>query len=182
MPPKKAKPAVKSSKPVSKPAKTVAKPVVKKTPTLAKAPVVKMVPKPVAKAPVAENYFYANGKRKTSIARVRIIPSNENKILVNARPFEQYFTMPYHQMNIRSPFKITATDGKFNVTVDVSGGGINSQSDAIRHGIAKALLEFDQGLRLTLKRAGFLTRDSRVKERKKPGLHRARRGPQFSKR
>lgn len=168
MPPKKAKPAVKPAKP----AKAVAKPVVKKTPMPAKAPVVK----------VAENYFYANGKRKTSIARVRIIPSGENKILVNNRIFEQYFTMPYHQMNIRSPFKITATDGKFNVTAEVSGGGINGQSDAIRHGIAKALLEFDPGLRLTLKRAGFLTRDSRVKERKKPGLHRARRGPQFSKR
>lgn len=160
------KPATKSVRKAEKPApKPIPKP---------------SMPKPTPKTPLAE-YFYANGKRKTAVSRVRLL-KGKGAITVNDRTFENYFPVAYHQQIIRSPLKLTSQDGQFDIIAKVFGGGINAQAEAIRHGVSKALLDFDPGLRLTLKRAGFLTRDSRVKERKKPGLHRARRAPQFSKR
>lgn len=127
-------------------------------------------------------YFYASGKRKTSIARVRLYPNGKGDIVVNEKPSQEYFTLLTSKGIIYSPLKLTGTNKQFDVSIKVCGGGISSQAEAVRHGIARALLEFDPGLRATLKKAGFLTRDARIKERKKPGLKRARRAPQFSKR
>lgn len=141
-------------------------------------------PKPT-KAPQAPQYYYAAGKRKTSIARVKLFQKKETRGTVsevNKRPLEEYFPLNLQQQIIFSPLKITDQIGNFDVSVNVQGGGPMSQAEAIRHGISRALLDYDPALRLPLKRAGFLTRDSRIKERKKYGLHRARRGPQFSKR
>lgn len=125
-------------------------------------------------------YFYANGKRKTSIARVRLY-EGKGEIIVNNHPIEDYFFGTLIG-NVKAPLKLVDMLKRFDITVKVSGGGISSQADAVRHGIAKALTVFDPALRTPLKRAGFLTRDARVKERKKFGLHRARRAPQWSKR
>lgn len=125
-------------------------------------------------------YFYANGKRKTSVARVRLY-EGKGEIVVNEKPMKEYFFGSLIG-NIKAPLKLVDLLKRFDISVKVHGGGVSSQSDAIRHGIAKALIEFDPALRTALKRAGFITRDSRVKERKKFGLHRARRAPQFSKR
>lgn len=129
-----------------------------------------------------QTYFYAAGKRKTSVARVRIFPAGSGNITVNDLPAEKYFTFSISKGVITSPLKLVGLTKKFDITAKVIGGGKNSQAEALRHGIAKALLEFDPQLRPTLKKAGFLIRDARVKERKKPGLKRARRAPQFSKR
>lgn len=129
-----------------------------------------------------EIYLYANGKRKTAIASVRLHKNGQGKITVNKRTFENYFPLFIDQDKILSPLKMTNTVKTFDISVYVYGGGIHAQAEAVRHGISKALLLFDQGLRGGLKQAGFLTRDPRIKERKKYGLHRARRGPQFSKR
>jgi len=126
-------------------------------------------------------YFYANGKRKTAVARVRLYENGTGKIVVNEQPIDDYF-FGILIGNVKSPLKLTTTQKTFDISVKVIGGGISSQSDAVRHGIAKALLEFDPGFRADLKKAGFLTRDSRVKERKKFGLKRARRAPQWAKR
>lgn len=127
-------------------------------------------------------YFYAVGKRKTSVARVRLYTNGKGDIVVNDLPAEEYFNLITSMGVVRSPLKITNTSKKFDISIKVLGGGVNSQAEAIRHGISRALLEFDPQLRVTLKKAGFLTRDARIKERKKPGLKRARRAPQFSKR
>ena len=126
-------------------------------------------------------YFYANGKRKTSIARVRLYENGKGEIVVNNRPAEEYFFGTLIG-NIKAPLKLANALKLFDITAQVVGGGVSSQADAIRHGIAKALLEYDPELRQAMKKAGFLTRDSRVKERKKYGLHRARRAPQWAKR
>jgi len=126
-------------------------------------------------------YFYANGKRKTSVARVRLY-KGKGVITVNNKPLNEYFALRILSGLIKSPLKMMGVEQKFDITAKVHGGGINSQAEAIRHGIAKALLEADPLNRPTLKKAKFLTRDARVKERKKFGLKRARRGPQFSKR
>ena len=126
------------------------------------------------------NYFYANGKRKTSIARVRLY-TGKGEITVNDQPIEKYFFGTLIG-NIKSPLKLTNLLKHFDIVAYVEGGGISSQSDAIRHGISKALIEFDSSLRPVLKKEGLLTRDSRIKERKKFGLHRARRAPQWAKR
>lgn len=125
-------------------------------------------------------YHYANGKRKTSVARVRLYDGG-GKITVNDQPMEEYFFGTLIG-NVKSPLKLVNMLKQFDISVKVQGGGVSSQSDAVRHGIAKALTVFDPSLRGVLKKAGFLTRDSRVKERKKFGLHGARRAPQFSKR
>lgn len=125
-------------------------------------------------------YHYANGKRKTSVARVRMY-EGKGQFIVNEKPIEEYFFGDLIG-NVKSPLKLVNLQKRFDLSIKVEGGGVSSQSDAARHGIAKALLEFDPALRSQLKKAGFLTRDSRVKERKKFGLHRARRAPQFSKR
>jgi len=127
-------------------------------------------------------YYYANGKRKTAVARVKLFLSGSGEITVNDKSINEFFTVPYHHEVIKSPLRLVGHVKTFDIKATTIGGGINAQAEAIRHGIAKALLEYDQSLRLTLKKAGFLTRDARIKERKKPGLKRARRAPQWNKR
>jgi small subunit ribosomal protein S9 len=125
--------------------------------------------------------IYATGKRKTSIARVWLEPG-EGKFIINERALKDYFKRETCEMVILQPFDLTGTRNQFNVMVNVQGGGISGQSIAIRHGISKALLQYNQDFKDILKKAGFFTRDSRVKERKKYGLRGARRRPQYSKR
>jgi small subunit ribosomal protein S9 len=139
--------------------------------------------KPAAakKTPLQE-YFYAAGKRKTAIARVRLYPKGKGLITVNEKPMEEYFKLITSKGIITSPLKLTGLSKDFDISVKVMGGGVSAQAEAIRHGISRALLIFNNEYRATLKKAGFLTRDARIKERKKPGLKRARRAPQFSKR
>jgi small subunit ribosomal protein S9 len=125
--------------------------------------------------------IYATGKRKTSIARVWLEPG-EGKFIINERALREYFGRETCEMVILQPFDLTGTRNQFDVMVNVRGGGISGQTIAIRHGISKALLQYNQDFKDVLKKAGFLTRDSRVKERKKYGLRGARRRPQYSKR
>ncbi len=125
--------------------------------------------------------IYATGKRKTSIARVWLEPG-EGKFVINERALKEYFGRETCEMVALHPFELTGTQNQFDVTVNVHGGGISGQSIAIRHGISKALLQYNSDFKDILKKAGFLTRDSRVKERKKYGRRGARRRPQFSKR
>ncbi|HNS56240.1 MAG TPA: 30S ribosomal protein S9 [Smithellaceae bacterium] len=128
-----------------------------------------------------EQRYYATGKRKNAIARVYMKAGSGN-IVVNKRNYEEYFTRPSLKMIIRQPFEITGKNGQFDLFVNVSGGGVAGQAGAVKHGISKALLEYDVQLRPILKKAGFLTRDARVKERKKYGQPGARKRFQFSKR
>lgn len=130
---------------------------------------------------MAEQKFYATGKRKTSVARVWIKPGAGN-IVVNQRSLDEYFGRETSKMVVRQPLELTNNVGKFDIFVNVCGGGPSGQAGAIKHGITKALLVADVELRGTLKKAGFITRDSRVKERKKYGKKAARRSFQFSKR
>ncbi|PKN76891.1 MAG: 30S ribosomal protein S9 [Deltaproteobacteria bacterium HGW-Deltaproteobacteria-10] len=125
--------------------------------------------------------YYATGKRKSAIARV-YMKSGSGNIVVNKRSYEEYFTRPSLKMIIRQPFEITGKNGQFDLYVNVSGGGVAGQAGAVKHGISKALLEYDVQLRPILKKAGFLTRDARIKERKKYGQPGARKRFQFSKR
>ena len=125
--------------------------------------------------------FYGTGRRKKSIARVFMTPG-KGEIKVNGRPLDEYFGLDTLKMIVKQPLEATGNDGKFDVMVTVRGGGMSGQAGAIRHGIARALLEEDAENRAELKKNGFLTRDSRMKERKKPGLKKARKAPQFSKR
>ena len=125
--------------------------------------------------------FLATGKRKTSIARVTLLPGS-GKFEINNRSLEDFFPRPLHQTMARQPLTITGYDGNVDVRVRVHGGGISGQAGAVRHGVARALIEVDSELRGELKRRGFLTRDARAKERKKAGLKKARKRPQFSKR
>jgi len=129
-----------------------------------------------------KKYFEAVGRRKTSIARVRLFPQGEKTIIVNGKPLENYFPIFEMQQTVLSPFQKMDMSGQFGVSVLVKGGGLNSQSEAVRHGIANALILYDPEFRKTLKSTGFLTRDSRMRERKKFGLKRARRAPQWQKR
>ena len=129
----------------------------------------------------ANTQFLGTGRRKKSIARVRLLPGN-GKITINGRDIEEYFGMETLKMIVRAPLVLTGTLTKYDVLVNVFGGGKTGQAGAIRHGIARALLIVDPALRPALKKAGYLTRDPRMKERKKYGLHAARRAPQFSKR
>ena len=126
-------------------------------------------------------YFYGTGRRKHSVARVRVYQGT-GKITINGRDIDDYFGLDTLKLLVRSPMALTETDGKFDVVVNVVGGGCSGQAGAIRHGLARALLQYDPNLRPALKKAGFLTRDPRMKERKKYGLKAARRAPQFSKR
>ena len=130
---------------------------------------------------MAEQRFYATGKRKTSVARVWLKPGAGN-IVINKRSMDDYFGRPTSKMIVRQPLELTENANKFDIFVNVSGGGPSGQAGAIKHGITKALLEADPELRQTLKKAGFITRDSRIKERKKYGRRGARRSFQFSKR
>ena len=125
--------------------------------------------------------FYGTGRRKSSVARVYLKPGKGN-IVINKRDIDEYFGLETLKMVVRQPLVATDTVGKYDVQVDVRGGGTTGQAGAIRHGIARALLKADAEFRPTLKQAGFLTRDPRMKERKKYGLKAARRAPQFSKR
>jgi small subunit ribosomal protein S9 len=126
-------------------------------------------------------YFYGTGRRKNSVARVRVY-NGTGKVTINNRSIDDYFGLETLKLLVRSPMVLTETDGKFDVVVNVAGGGITGQAGAIRHGLSRALLQFNAELRPALKKAGFLTRDPRMKERKKYGLKAARRAPQFSKR
>lgn len=130
---------------------------------------------------MANVQYYGTGRRKTSVARVRLIPG-EGKIIINGRDINDYFGMEPLRIMVRQPLELTGTMGKFDVIAKVEGGGFSGQAGAIRHGISRALLKVDEGFRPILKKAGFLTRDPRMKERKKYGLKGARRAPQFSKR
>jgi len=131
---------------------------------------------------MAQVQYYGTGRRKESVARVRLVPG-EGKIIINKRTLDDYFGgLDALKAIIKQPLALTDTLGKYDVLVNVRGGGFTGQAGAIRHGIARALLEVDPNLRPALKQAGFLTRDPRMKERKKYGLKGARRAPQFSKR
>jgi small subunit ribosomal protein S9 len=130
---------------------------------------------------MAEQKFYATGKRKTSVARVWI-KHGTGEITINQRSIDEYFGRPTSKMVVRQPLELTENVGKFDINVNVNGGGPSGQAGAIKHGITKALLEADPQLRASLKKAGFITRDSRIKERKKYGRRAARRSFQFSKR
>lgn len=129
----------------------------------------------------SRSYFYSVGKRKTAIARVKIFQDGKGEVTVNELPIKKYLAGVQIE-NAIAPLTLTGNKTSFDVEAQVLGGGKSAQSDAIRHGIARALLLFNPELRHELKQAGFIRRDSRIKERKKPGLHRARRAPQFSKR
>ncbi|HID63893.1 MAG TPA: 30S ribosomal protein S9 [Anaerolineae bacterium] len=126
-------------------------------------------------------YYQGTGRRKSATARVRLYPG-DGTIIVNDKPLEEYFSRKRDILHLTEPLRATATQDSFNVTVKVKGGGIFGQAGAVRHGIARALLEADPNLRPTLRKGGFLTRDPRAKERKKPGLKRARKAPQYTKR
>ena len=129
----------------------------------------------------AKPYFYGTGRRKKSVARVRIYPGS-GSITINNRDIDEYFGLDTLKLIINQPFGVTGTEGKFDIVANVKGGGMSGQAGAIRHGVARALLTVDENYRSALKKAGFLTRDPRMKERKKYGLKAARRAQQFSKR
>ena len=129
----------------------------------------------------AKPYFYGTGRRKKSVARVRLYPGS-GVVTINGRDISEYFGLDTMKLIVNQPFSVTDTVGKFDVVVNVNGGGFSGQAGAIRHGIARALLSADETYKPLLKKAGFLTRDPRMKERKKYGLKGARRAPQFSKR
>ena len=131
-------------------------------------------------AKAAERY-YGTGRRKKSVARVYVMPGKGN-ITINKRDIDEYFGLETLKVIVRQPLVATETDGKYDIVVNVKGGGYTGQAGAIRHGLSRALLKVDEEFRPTLKKEGFLTRDPRMKERKKYGLKAARRAPQFSKR
>jgi small subunit ribosomal protein S9 len=128
-----------------------------------------------------KKYFYGTGRRKTAVARVRLIPGT-GEIIVNGTPYEKLFPYPEHRRIILKPLLVTENLGKYNAVVKVEGGGISGQGGAISHGIARALVVADESLKTVLRQHKLLTRDSRVKERKKAGLRRARKAPQYTKR
>lgn len=127
-------------------------------------------------------YYEAVGRRKSATARVRLFPGGDGTIVVNDRPAHEYFTVPHALASLVEPLKAVAMEKRFNISAQVRGGGFSGQADAVALGIARALLKVDPGLRPILRQGGFLTRDARVKERKKPGLKRARKAPQYTKR
>ncbi len=130
---------------------------------------------------MAKARYYGTGRRKSSIARVYLVPGT-GKVIINKREMDNYFGLDTLKLIVRQPLALTETQDKFDVLVNVRGGGFTGQAGAIRHGISRALLQVDADYRPVLKKAGFLTRDPRMKERKKYGLKAARRAPQFSKR
>jgi len=132
---------------------------------------------------MAENQYYEGiGRRKAATARVRLYVGGDGSIVVNDKPFRTYFCRDMDVYQLLEPLKVTGMENRFNISVKVGGGGVSGQADAVRLGIARALLEVDPELRPPLRKGGFLTRDARVKERKKPGLKRARKAPQYTKR
>ena len=132
-------------------------------------------------SPDRASVIWATGKRKSSVARIRLQPG-AGEIVVNARPLDAYFGRETSRMIVHQPFEVTSTAGQYRVDVSVRGGGVSAQAVAIRHGITRALLEADPALRVPLRKAGFVTRDPREVERKKYGRHKARKRPQYSKR
>lgn len=128
-----------------------------------------------------KTFYYGTGRRKNSVARVRLY-NGSGKITINDRDIDDYFGLETLKLIVRQPLNLTANEEKFDIFVRVSGGGVSGQAGAIRHGITRALLQMDEELRPELKKAGYITRDPRMKERKKYGLKAARRAPQFSKR
>ena len=130
---------------------------------------------------MANTQYLGTGRRKKSVARVRLLPGNGN-ITINKRELDDYFGLETLKLIVRQPLNLTETLGKFDIVCTVAGGGVTGQAGAIRHGLSRALLQYNEELRPVLKKAGFLTRDPRMKERKKYGLKAARRAPQFSKR
>jgi len=142
----------------------------------------KIIAKKEGVKPKSERYFEAVGRRKTSTVRVRVYPGSSQEVLINGKSLADYFPGQELQQTVLSAFKVTDHLGKFRVSAKVRGGGVTSQAEAVRHGIARALVLFNKDLRKSLKRAGFLTRDPRMRERKKFGLKRARRAPQWKKR
>ena len=127
-------------------------------------------------------YFYGTGRRKSSVARVRVYPNGTGAITINGRDIDDYFGLETLKLIVRQPMELTETIGAFDIVCTVTGGGVTGQAGAIRHGLSRALLQFNEETRPVLKKAGLLTRDPRMKERKKYGLKKARRAPQFSKR
>ena len=129
----------------------------------------------------AKPYFYGTGRRKSSVARVRVMPGT-GVITINGKDIDQYFGLETLKLIVNQPFGVTETAGKFDIIANVRGGGFSGQAGAIRHGLSRALVTVDENYKSALKKAGFLTRDPRMKERKKYGLKAARRASQFSKR
>jgi len=130
---------------------------------------------------MSSKYYHGTGRRKSAVARVRLYPG-DGSIIVNDKPVDQYFSRESDRLQVRAPLRTTNTMEQFNVMVKVSGGGVSGQAGAVSHGIARALLSANPELRPALRQGGLLTRDSRAKERKKPGLKRARKAPQYTKR
>jgi small subunit ribosomal protein S9 len=129
-----------------------------------------------------QQYYEGVGRRKEATARVRLYPGGDGKFIVNDRPLQEYFVREMDVMRLMEPLKVAGMDGRFNISVQVKGGGISGQAGAVRLGLARALLQVDPQLRALLRQKGLLTCDARVKERKKPGLKRARKAPQYTKR
>lgn len=130
---------------------------------------------------MAERYYQGTGRRKTAVARVRLY-LGDGAIIVNDKPVDEYFSRRRDVLHLLEPLEATDTVGNYRITIQVKGGGISGQAGAIRHGLARALMEVNPDLRPLLRKGGFLTRDARIKERKKPGLKRARKAPQYTKR
>ncbi|RKD67595.1 MULTISPECIES: 30S ribosomal protein S9 [Sinobaca] len=130
---------------------------------------------------MAQVQYYGTGRRKNSVARVFVVPG-DGRVTINNRDIDEYFNFETLKLIVNQPLVETGTEGQYDLKVNVNGGGFTGQAGAIRHGVARALLDVDPDFRKSLKAAGFLTRDPRMKERKKPGLKSARRAPQFSKR
>ena len=129
----------------------------------------------------SQTYYHGTGRRKCSVAQVRLVPGS-GTVVINGKPLEEAVPMDHLRHEVLAPFRVTGTLGRFNAMIKVFGGGVSSQAGAVRHGVARAILASDESLRQSLRKAGFLTRDSRVKERKKYGLKRARKAPQYTKR
>ncbi len=136
----------------------------------------------MVEASTDQQYYYGTGKRKTSIAKVRLYLDDGGPVLINNKPMDEYFNWKPWQDEVLEPFKVSDTVNRFRVVVRVLGGGVHSQAHAIRHSIARALVVYDETLKVGLRRAGLITRDARIKESKKYGLKRARRAPQYTKR
>ncbi len=142
----------------------------------------KKIPEESTKKRVRHTYLYAVGRRKKAVARIRLYKKGTGKIVINEKNLDKYFPTPELQETIKQPLQAVGKINEFDFSIKVHGGGINGQAGAVRHGISRALIIFEESLRKTLKPLGYLKRDPRRKERKKPGLKRARRAPQFSKR
>ncbi len=136
----------------------------------------------MVQASTQEQYYYGTGKRKTSIAKVRLYLDDGGPIIINGKPMDEYFNWQPWQGIINEAFLVTETSNRFRVVARVTGGGVHSQAEAIRHGITRALITYEETLKPVLRRQGLVTRDARIKESKKYGLKRARRAPQYTKR